>query len=43
MTMNGALHSKANSSSVYVSRKDEGQGLISVEDTVDQSILGSEI
>ena len=42
MTMNGALHPRANSSRLYVSRKDEGQGLTSVEDTVDQSILGLE-
>ena len=42
ITMNGALHPRANFSSLYVSGKDESQGLISVEEAVDQSILGLE-
>ena len=42
MMMDGALHPRANTSRLYVSRKDGGRGFTSVEDAVDQSILGLE-
>ena len=38
MTMHEALHPRADVDRLYVSRKEEGRGLASIEDTVDASI-----
>ena len=38
MTMNRALHSKDDRDILYVSRKEEGRGLTSIQDNVDASI-----
>ena len=40
LTINGALHPRANTSRLCVSRNGGGRALISVEDSVDKSILG---
>ena len=38
MTMHKALHYRDDVDRLYVSRKEEGRGLVSIEDTVDASI-----
>ena len=38
MTMHKALHPRDDVDRLYVSRKEEGRGLASIEDTVDASI-----
>ena len=38
MTMHKALHPRDNVDRLYVSRKEEGRGLGSIEDSVDASI-----
>ena len=38
MTMHKALHSRDDVDRLYVSRKEGGRGLASIEDTVDASI-----
>ena len=38
MTMHKALHPRDNGDRLYVSRKEGGRGLVSIEDSVDASI-----
>ena len=40
MTMHKALHPKSNVDRLYISRKESGRGLISIEDTTRTAILG---
>ena len=40
MTMNGALHPRADTSRLYISRKDGGRGLISAEDCITSVYFG---
>ena len=40
MTMHKALHPKGNVDRIYLSRKEGGRGLISIEDTTRTAILG---
>ena len=40
MTMHKALHPRDNVDRLYVSRKEGGRGLASIEDSVDASIQG---
>ena len=40
MTMHRALHPKSNVDRIYLSRKEGGRGLISIEDTTRTAILG---
>ena len=42
MTMHQALNRKSDVAKIYLSRKEGGRGLISVEDTVKLAILGLE-
>ena len=43
MTMHKALHSRDDVDGLYVSRKERGRGLASIEDSVDASIQQLEI
>ena len=42
MTMHRAVNPKSDAASIYLSRKEGGRGLISVEDTVKLAVLGLE-